>query len=506
MDIHSDGCSGDIDNMVCQDLIADPFTWIDGATFEVQGLTGIDGWEQVSPDRWRFFLRPGITFHNGERWNAAAAKFGIDLNGTGVNGGGFSQHSFVEGEVVDDLTVDVLCQTSTRESRACPIFPRQAMSAKFAAPEWYTNASDGEKARTVVSNGPYKSVRWEPGSEVRVEAFEDYQPKPDVFATTYPAIPNVQQVWRSEPSVRAAMISAGEADWAADIGFEQQARVPKLKSGTNNEVYIYTIDTVHHPELRKREVREALALAIDCPTLMEQIFDGLTTCHTNLSPTGTVGITAENSAPYPHDPQRARKLLAEANYNEANDIRLSIRSNRAPREVEYAEAVVTFWREVGINAELNVVESSGSSDLQLSSCGNQRTREDFENAPGADLNEKCRNLRPRTPYFASRHIVESATSTESLDYSRQAVLHNSCYSLSSGVCFQDLEELIEEAIATPAGNLRRQRLEVIGNRVHDDFYFYPNFQIVQIYGMSANLEWDPHYAQRIRVNTMYFTQ
>ena len=68
MDIHSDGCSGNIDNMVCQDLIADPFTWIDGATFEVQGLTGIDSWEQVSPDRWRFFLRPGITFHNGERW------------------------------------------------------------------------------------------------------------------------------------------------------------------------------------------------------------------------------------------------------------------------------------------------------------------------------------------------------------------------------------------------------------------------------------------------------
>ena len=100
---------------------------------------------------------------------------------------------------------------------------------------------------------------------------------------------------------------------------------------------------MHHPELRKREVREALALAIDCPTLMEQIFDGLTTCHTNLSPTGTVGITAENSAPYPHDPQRARELLAEANYNEDNDIRLSIRSNRVPKEVEYAEAVVTFW-------------------------------------------------------------------------------------------------------------------------------------------------------------------
>ena len=145
-------------------------------------------------------------------------------------------------------------------------------------------------------------------------------------------------------------------DWA-EIALEDRDRVPQWKSGTNNEVYIYTIDTVHHPELRKREVREALALAIDCPTLMEQIFDNLLTCHTNLSQTGTVGILPRRTV--------------------------------------------------------------------------QRT---------------------------------------------------------------------------PTGDLRRQRLEAIANRVHNEFYFYPNFQVAQIYGMSENLQWEPHYAPRIRANTMYFSE
>ena len=125
--------------------------------------------------------------------------------------------------------------------------------------------------------------------------------------------------------VRASALAAGEADWA-EISLEDRQRVPKFKSGTNNEVYIYTIDTVHHPELRKRDVREALALAIDCPTMMEQIFDNLLSCHTNLAQTGTVGITPENSAPYPYDPERSRELLAQANYDPENEIKLYMRS------------------------------------------------------------------------------------------------------------------------------------------------------------------------------------
>ncbi|HZA21478.1 MAG TPA: hypothetical protein VFA32_02555 [Dehalococcoidia bacterium] len=44
------------------------------------------------------------------------------------------------------------------------------------------------------------------------------------------------------------------------------------------------------------------------------------------------------------------------------------------------------------------------------------------------------------------------------------------------------------------------------SRVHDEFYFVPNFLVVTIYGLSENLEWEPTYAPRVRANTMTFTQ
>ena len=501
----SANCGGNIQNTICDDLASDPLTWIDDYNnFEVVGMTGIEGWEQVGPDRWRFNLREGVTFHNGAPWNATQAKFWIDFFGDeetsgNYNSNDFSFHGVISGEVVDDYTLDVVC------GKACPILPRTTIFTKFQDVGWYEQASEDEVERFTVGLGPYQIVEWRSGIEVELEIYPDYNPNPATGFSRAPTIPTVIQQWRNEPQVRASMLATEEADWA-EISFEDRDRVPQWKSATNNEAYVYAIDTVHHPELRKKDIREALNLAIDCETVMAEIFDGVLNCYGNISQTGTVGITPENSAGYPYDPERARELIAQAGYDPENEIKLHIRSQRVPKDVEYAEAVVTFWREVGFNANLHVVESSIHAGTGRSNCGHGRTREDFVNASGADLHEKCANLGPGEPNFASMHITAPATSTESLDFSRQAILRNSCFSRSSGVCYQDFEDLLEEAIATPTGDLRRQRMEELANRVHFDFHFVPNFLVVQIYGMSAGLEWDPHYAPRIRANTMSFSQ
>ena len=501
----SANCGGNIQNTICDDLASDPLTWIDDYNnFEVVGLTGIEGWEQTGPDRWRFNLREGVTFHNGAPWNATQAKFWIDFFGDeetsgNYNSNDFSFHGVIAGEVVDEYTLDIVC------GKACPILPRTTIFTKFQDVGWFQQASEDDIERFTVGLGPYKIVEWRSGIEIELEAYEDYNPNPSTGFSRAPSIPRLIQQWRNEPQVRASMLATEEADWA-EISFEDRDRVPKWKSATNNEAYVYAIDTVHHPELVKKEIREALNLAIDCETLMAEIFDGVLSCYGNIAQTGTVGITPENSAGYPYDPERARELIAQAGYDPENEIKLYIRSQRVPKDVEYAEAVVTFWRDVGFNTNLNVVESSIHAGTGRSNCGHGRTREDFANAPGADLHEKCASLGPGQPNFASMHITAPATSTESLDFSRQAILRNSCYSRSSGVCYQYFEDLLEEAIATPTGDLRRQRMEVLANHVHNDFHFVPNFLVVQIYGLSADLEWDPHYAPRIRGNTMSFSQ
>ncbi|MFQ6030561.1 MAG: ABC transporter substrate-binding protein, partial [Dehalococcoidia bacterium] len=464
----------------------------------------IEGWEQLEPNRWRFKLRDGVTFHNGAPWNATQAKFWIDFFGDEETSGhhnsnDFSFHGVIGGEVVDDLTLDIVC------GKACPILPRTTIFTKFQDVGWYEQASDDEIERMTVGLGPYRIVEWKTGQHVELEAYEDYNPNPSTVFSQAPSIKHAFQLWRNEPLVRAGMVAAGEADWA-EISFDDRHLPAQWKSGTNNEAYVYSIDTMHHPELRKVEVREALNLAIDQETLFREIFDDVLKCYGNIAQTGTVGITPRNSACYDYDPDRAKELLQEGNYDDNNVIKLHIRSQRVPKDVEYAEAVVTYWREIGINAELHVVESSIHGATGRSNCGHGRTREEFAAAPGDTLTEKCRALGPGKPNFASMHMTGPATSTESLDFSRQGILRNSCFSRSSGVCEDELQAMIEEANATDTGPLRTQRMEAIADHVHDHFHFVPNFLVVTIFGLSEGLEWEPHYAPRVRVNTMRFSK
>ena len=500
----SPNCGGNIQNTICDDLASDPLTWIDDQNdYRVVGLTGVESWEQIDPDRWRFQLREGVTFHNGAPWNATQAAFWIDYFGDEetsghYNSNDFSFHGVIGGEVVDEYTLDVVC------GNPCPILPRTTIFTKFQDVGWFEQQSEDEIERWTVGLGPYKLVEWRL-TEIELEAYEGYNPNPSTIYSRAPSIRYLKQIWRNEPQVRGSVLAAEEADWA-EISFEDRDRVPKWKSATNNEAYVYAIDTVHHPELRKKEVREALNLAFDCQTIAETLFEGVLSCYGNIAQTGTVGITPENSAPYPYNPERARQLLEQANYDPSNQITLYLRSQRVPKDVEYAEAVVTYWNDAGINVDMQVVESSVHAGRGRSNCGHGRTREDFANAAGADLHEKCRTLGPGMPDFVSMNLTAPATSTESLDFSRQAILRNSCFSRSSGICRQDFEDKLEVAIATPTGDLRTQRMEELANIVHNDFHFVPNFLVVQIYGLSADLEWEPHYAPRIRANIMYFSQ
>ncbi len=498
----SQNCGGNIQNTVCDDMASDPLTWIDSKTFEVVPLQQIDSWEQINPDRWRFHLRDGVKFHNGAPWNAEQAAFWIDFFGDEEtsghnNGNDFSFHGVISGEAVDDLTLDVVCKI------ACPILPRTVIFTKFQDVGWYQNATPDEVETMTVGLGPYKIVEWKRGIRVELEKNEDYLPNAASDARA-PILQTVIQQWRNEPLVRAAMLEAEEADWA-EINLDDTSRAPKFKVATNNEAYIYTMDTVFHPELRKVEVREALNLAIDCEKLMAQLYDNLLECYGNIAQKGTVGITDENSKPYGFDPDRARELLKQANYDPANEIVLSKRSQRVPKDVEYGEAVVSYWREIGINARLNVVESKVHSEIGRSNCSRGRTKTEIYAAPGANLLEKCRSLGPSAPLFTSANLTAPATSTESLDFSRQAILRNSCFT-SGLICEDNLEEMIAIAMATDTGPLRTQRMQEIADHVHNHFHFVPNFMNVVVYGLSADLEWEPNYAPRIRANTMYFTK
>src|SRR5919106_469006 len=133
--------------------------------------TATESWEQLAPNKWRFQLRQGVKFHNGEAWNAQAALPSLAYQGVADNDN--SSVSYTAGykaEAVGEYTVNITCD------QACSIFPNSTIFLNFLAPEFYTSSSDETLSREVIGFGPYKLVEWQPGVELTQEAYEDYVP------------------------------------------------------------------------------------------------------------------------------------------------------------------------------------------------------------------------------------------------------------------------------------------------------------------------------------------
>jgi peptide/nickel transport system substrate-binding protein len=488
----SPGCLGDAASLVCEDAASDPLTWIDSATYEVVPLSGVERWEQAGPDRWRFYLRDGVTFHNGEPWNAAAARLGVEIHGDrdswGHGTGSYGLHGALQAEVVDDLTLDIVCEFS------CPILPRTTTFLKFQAPAWWAASDAQTRESTTVGLGPYRIVEWRQGVEVELERFPDYRPN-TAFDAQAPIIERVFQVWNPEEVVRAAMVAAGKADLAFDIGLPNLNLAPRALLGPTNEVYFLAADSIWHPELRKKQVREALNLAIDCDALMDAVYYGLQQCWGNISPEGTTGLNGQNAAPYHYDPQRARQLLQAAGYNPANEVIIHTRQGRVFRDVELWQAVAGMWQDVGVNARVQVMEPDSHRELLRSGCGSF----------GVNAGQ-CAQMDPPGLARASGHLYEIATANQSLDLQQQLMLRTSCFSPASRVCNQTpgLEDAINDAVAAPLGPQRTSRLEALAQTIRDESWFIPLFQVQTAYGLAPGLEWVPRHDARTRLNTMRF--
>ena len=257
------GCSAEIHSMACAELTVDPMGWIDSTTYEVVPLSGFTAYEQLAPDRWRYTLREGVKFHNGKPWTPQSSLFGLEYNSksdVSGNSASYTGGNF-HGELVpgEPMKVDVVCDNP------CPIIPRATIFDKFLEPEWYQAASEEERAAQTISFGPYEITEWVPGIHTKFTAYEDYVPS-EAYDGQMPTIQHITRVYRSEASVGASMLATGEADWAADIGFDEIDRVPQAKTGTTTEVYALIPDLMWHPELKKQKVRLALAHAIITPS------------------------------------------------------------------------------------------------------------------------------------------------------------------------------------------------------------------------------------------------
>ena len=476
----------------------EPLVWLNTTTLELGPTTSTTGWEQVAPDRWRFSLREGVKFVNGEPWNAETATWNINHNGDPQTGLGFGVHGPLTGEVVDEMTMDITCGHANYNdgaTQSCPILPGDITGVAFQAPTWWQSTEEDVRDRTTVGLGAYRFDGYEPGVYVDSVAYEDYVPsgRDDLRA---PSIPNVQYVWRLETTVRSAMIQAGEADHTYLLNVEDIPNVPQSISMPQWEVEGFYIDTLWHPMLKQTKFRQALVHAINCQEIVEEIFNSATTCTPLPGVIGMPGITEHNGSYWEYDPDLSQRLLEEVGYDD-EEIRIIGREGRVPKQPEVYEAMAGYWEAVGIKGKVEVTERSLWRSIR--NCGVGNAVSEAGEITAGNLTDPPTNCEGSS---GSGHLIEFTPEWPSLDFGRPAGRLLNCYYFQSRVCESGLQELLEEARAATLEEGRADFLEQLADRMKEDVLFLGVFQAFEIHGMHEDLVFKPRPDQRLRVAEM----
>jgi peptide/nickel transport system substrate-binding protein len=297
---------------------------------------------------YEFVLRDGAKFHNGDPVTAEDVKFSF----TRYRG---IAHDLFQTRVAEVETPDAR-RVRFRLKEPWPdflTFYATATGAGWVVPKKYVEkvGDDGFK-KAPVGAGPYKFVSFNPGVELVLEAFDGYwRKKPAVKRIVFKVIP--------DESTRLAALKLGEVDIAYSIRGELAEQLRQTPGLTLKPALVQGTFCLYFPDQWDEKspwhdprVRKAAALAID----RKGSNDALTLGYAGITGNAIVpkGYDFYWQPPDPvHDPDQAKKLLAEAGFANGFD------AGNYFCDSSYAnigEAVVDNLLAVGIRSKLRPIE------------------------------------------------------------------------------------------------------------------------------------------------------
>ncbi len=231
--------------------------------------------------------------------------------------------------------------------------------------------ADWNSAPTV-GCGPFVFAEWESGSFARFTANEKYwlgRPKLDeIFIRFVP-----------DDAAQINALVAGEGDLGTFFGYsdvqtlrDANIEVIVVDSGYKEGWYMLIDGETAHPALKDVRVRQAIAMAIDRETLINDLTLGLTvpvSTYWDNSP-----WTDPSIEPWPFDPERAKQLLDEAGWTDSNgdgtrdkdgvELVLDLGSNQRQMRLDAQVVFQEQLADVGIGLELHNYESDLFFDIQ----------------------------------------------------------------------------------------------------------------------------------------------
>ena len=301
-----------------------------------------------------FKIRKGVKFHNGDPLTAEDVKFSYDRVRDPATKCSWASwwKNMDRIEVLDPYTVAFYWQKPS----AAFINQTTWLNAGAIVPKKYIEKVGIEGfSKSPVGTGPFKFVSYTPGQKLVIEAFNEYWGKlPDVKTIEYKFIP--------ELGARLAALKTGEIQIMQQLPpFEAEVikYTPGLKviGAPNGEIFFYSIDSIAQPVFRDLRVRQAFNYAVNKKLIAEKIFRGNVSVANSYVAPSLPGYDPKCPG-YPYDPEKAKQLLKEANYNFDTPIIMNIARGRWTMNEEAALATASDLTAIGINVRVKFMEYS----------------------------------------------------------------------------------------------------------------------------------------------------
>lgn len=305
-------------------------------------------WRVVDAHTWRFELRPEVRFSNGNGFNSTAVVRLVDwmISPPGrASLVGNELRNVAGAEALDELTV--LISTTAPDA----ILPRRLSTMLIVEPDTWERLGPDGFGVAPVGTGPYYIEDWSLSPNTLMA-------KRNPYSWRQPKIDEIRFIALIDQSVRLQALFADDVDLAL-IGLEGldqlSQRGYQVIRGLGMSVMAIAIVTNRQDGAPTTDVRvrQALNYAIDRESIARNILGRPGLAAGQPAASGTFGHDP-SLPPFPYDPAKAKRLLAEAGYPNGFEFLLDVVIDANGGDAEIYQMVAQYLNAVGVKTTLRV--------------------------------------------------------------------------------------------------------------------------------------------------------
>jgi len=388
-----------------------PGTLIWYALFD--GLTQLDeqghlspslalSWELVTPTRWQFKLRDGVRYANGTPFDARAAASVVDWL-VSASGKTTIIGNELRGVVAARAVAPLVLEIETRDPD--PILPKRMVGALMVEPRAWKELGPDAFARQPIGTGPYLLTRWDQRSRRAL-----VQANPHSWRATH--YERIEFVELPEAAARTQSLLSRDVEVAL-VEIEELDRLerrgyPIVAAPSMSVMSLGFITERASPgPLQDVRVRQALNYAVDRQTIAHELLRGYGRAASQPATAISFGHDPD-LAPYPYDPERARRLLTEAGYPHGFQLTADVQVGGFPADSLIYQSMAHYLREVGVDVKLRIIPfAQYLRNLQRNGFTGDAFGSSWNSAPYNDATRPMESFscnRPR-PFFCDRTLA-----------------------------------------------------------------------------------------------------